>query len=81
MSGADNLGFGSVFEKDVEIILDLVNCPPLYHSQSGTALLGRPLRSRCTGGSSQGEGGVAKVNNHHQSDLDEVEKQTNFNPF
>ena len=75
MSGADNLGFGSVFEKDVEIILDLVNC------QSGTALLGRPLRPRCPGGSGQGEGGVAKVNNHHQSDLDEVEKQTNFNQF
>ena len=75
MSGADNLGFGSVFEKDVEIISDLVNC------QSGPALLGRPLRPRCTRGSGEGEGGVAKVNNHHQSDLDEVEKQTNFNPF
>ena len=24
------MGFGSVFEKDVEIILDLVNCPLLY---------------------------------------------------
>ena len=55
---------GQFSKKDVEIILDLVNC------QSGTALLGRPLRPRCTRGSGEGEGGVAKVNNHHQSDLD-----------